>query len=267
MDYDRNDALLHWIFRQTQGDAWFRPNEENISSGVALRVNDRQFLFLSLIAIHSPLYSHPGIPHIPLRNSLSRTLRGCRLRSQPPRRSQSPFRCSTRRSRRSVRPSFSPSTLSIHPPASSPEDSAIYVDSQTQIQILDSILLLPHADREQSAAFIVSLFLSPFHNSSYSPHIPARRTHPHHLVRIPRPHRSPLPRHRRPSHKAPLSLQALPSIILLQCTPLRRRFSRPFKRRSSFRPRLQLAQVSQPSRTFKTSISQTSRSRRQRSLW
>ena len=39
MDYDRNDALLHWLFRQTQGDAWFRPNEENISSGVALRVN------------------------------------------------------------------------------------------------------------------------------------------------------------------------------------------------------------------------------------
>lgn len=40
MDYDRNDALLHWLFRQTQGDAWFRPNEENISSGVALRIND-----------------------------------------------------------------------------------------------------------------------------------------------------------------------------------------------------------------------------------
>ncbi|KAF8154692.1 hypothetical protein B0H34DRAFT_799447 [Crassisporium funariophilum] len=40
MDYDRNDALLHWLFRQTQGDAWFRPNEENISSGVALRVSD-----------------------------------------------------------------------------------------------------------------------------------------------------------------------------------------------------------------------------------
>ena len=53
MDYDRNDALLHWIFRQTQGDAWFRPNEENISSGVALRVNDRQFLSLSLSPSHS----------------------------------------------------------------------------------------------------------------------------------------------------------------------------------------------------------------------
>ncbi len=40
MDYDRNDALLHWLFRQTQGDTWFRPNEEHISSGVALRISD-----------------------------------------------------------------------------------------------------------------------------------------------------------------------------------------------------------------------------------
>lgn len=48
MDYDRNDALLHWIFRQTQGDAWFRPNEENISSGVALRVSDHGLFILYL---------------------------------------------------------------------------------------------------------------------------------------------------------------------------------------------------------------------------
>ena len=26
MDYDRYDALLHYIFKQTQGDAWFRPD-------------------------------------------------------------------------------------------------------------------------------------------------------------------------------------------------------------------------------------------------
>ncbi|KAF5309047.1 hypothetical protein D9619_013574 [Psilocybe cf. subviscida] len=40
MDYDRNDALLHWLFKQTQGDAWFRPNEAHITGGVALRVGD-----------------------------------------------------------------------------------------------------------------------------------------------------------------------------------------------------------------------------------
>jgi hypothetical protein len=39
MDYDRWDALLHYLFRQTQGDAWFRPDEP-VSSGVALRVSD-----------------------------------------------------------------------------------------------------------------------------------------------------------------------------------------------------------------------------------
>ena len=49
MDYDRNDALLHWLFRQTQGDAWFRPNEENISSGIALRVNDGIFILFALL--------------------------------------------------------------------------------------------------------------------------------------------------------------------------------------------------------------------------
>lgn len=40
MDYDRYDAFLHHIFKQTQGDAWFRPNEDNLSAGVALRVDD-----------------------------------------------------------------------------------------------------------------------------------------------------------------------------------------------------------------------------------
>lgn len=55
MDYDSYDAVLHWIFRsvrlsqspwgwyiltssQTQGDAWFKPTEENIAAGVCLRV-------------------------------------------------------------------------------------------------------------------------------------------------------------------------------------------------------------------------------------
>ncbi|KAF7297159.1 Glyco-trans-2-like domain-containing protein [Mycena indigotica] len=39
MDYDRYDALLHYLFKQTQGDAWFRPDEP-VSSGIALRVSD-----------------------------------------------------------------------------------------------------------------------------------------------------------------------------------------------------------------------------------
>lgn len=58
MDYDRNDALLHWIFRQTQGDAWFRPNEEHISSGVALRISDG--MCRSGIRDPQPINGHPA---------------------------------------------------------------------------------------------------------------------------------------------------------------------------------------------------------------
>ena len=46
MDYDRYDAFLHHIFKQTQGDAWFRPSEENLSAGVALRVEPGKFIYL-----------------------------------------------------------------------------------------------------------------------------------------------------------------------------------------------------------------------------
>lgn len=36
---------------------------------------------------------------------------------------------------------------------------AIYIDSDTRIQILDSMAYLPRADKEQCGAFIVRLFL------------------------------------------------------------------------------------------------------------
>ncbi|KAF8488446.1 glycosyl transferase family group 2-domain-containing protein [Russula emetica] len=43
MDYDAYDALLHRIFRQTQGDAWFKPSAENIHAGVCLRIQTGQY--------------------------------------------------------------------------------------------------------------------------------------------------------------------------------------------------------------------------------
>lgn len=43
MDYDRYDAFLHHIFKQTQGDLWFRPNEDAVSVGVALRADDGDY--------------------------------------------------------------------------------------------------------------------------------------------------------------------------------------------------------------------------------
>lgn len=38
-DYDAYDAILHHIFKQTQGEAWFKPQEESVQAGVALRVD------------------------------------------------------------------------------------------------------------------------------------------------------------------------------------------------------------------------------------
>ena len=43
MDYDRYDAFLHYIFKQTQGDPWFRPSEDNIAIGVALHVESSEY--------------------------------------------------------------------------------------------------------------------------------------------------------------------------------------------------------------------------------
>ena len=37
-----------------------------------------------------------------------------------------------------------------------PDDQTVYVDANTRIQILDTMLALPAADKEQCAAFIVS---------------------------------------------------------------------------------------------------------------
>ena len=39
---------------------------------------------------------------------------------------------------------------------SGPDDTSIYVDANTRIQVLETMMDLPTADKEQSAAFIVS---------------------------------------------------------------------------------------------------------------
>ncbi|KAF9004624.1 glycosyl transferase family group 2-domain-containing protein [Cyathus striatus] len=123
MDYDRNDALLHWLFRQTQGDAWFRPNEENISSGVALRVSDGT-----------------GIPEyrvFPYENA-----------------SLEPFETAVCALNPVVAVKVRSAAVHAALAEVSPEDKSIYVDANTRIQILETILLLPQAEKEQCAAFI-----------------------------------------------------------------------------------------------------------------
>ncbi|KAF8664111.1 hypothetical protein AX16_000801 [Volvariella volvacea WC 439] len=120
MDYDRNDALLHWLFRQTQGDAWFRPNEENISSGVALRINDSpEFRVFP--------YENVALEPFEAAVSVLNPVVAVKVRS-----------------------------AAVHAALAEigPEDKSIYVDANTRIQVMDTMLLLPNADKEQCAAFI-----------------------------------------------------------------------------------------------------------------
>ncbi|EIW76066.1 hypothetical protein CONPUDRAFT_158837 [Coniophora puteana RWD-64-598 SS2] len=119
MDYDRYDATLHYIFKQTQGDAWFRPNEENLSCGVCLRIDDGSFRVFP--------YENAALEPFEVAVSQLNPAVAVKVRS-----------------------------AAVHACLSEggPEDKSIYVDSDTRIQILDSMIYLPHAEKEQSAAFI-----------------------------------------------------------------------------------------------------------------
>ncbi|KAF8816381.1 hypothetical protein BYT27DRAFT_7183930 [Phlegmacium glaucopus] len=123
MDYDRNDALLHWLFRQTQGDAWFRPNEENISSGVALRVNDAA--------------GSPEFRVFPYENA-----------------NLEPFETAVAALNPVVAVKVRSAAVHAALAEVAPDERNIYVDAETRIQILETLLMLPQADREQCAAFI-----------------------------------------------------------------------------------------------------------------
>ncbi|KAG6856108.1 hypothetical protein H0H87_007360 [Tephrocybe sp. NHM501043] len=119
MDYDSFDAVLHWIFRSTQGDAWFKPSEENISAGVCLRVDTGQFRVFP--------YENPYL---------------------------APFEAAVR----SLNPLVAVKIRSaaVHSALATVSDDAgaIYIDVDTRIQVLESVNHLPKADKEQCGAFI-----------------------------------------------------------------------------------------------------------------
>ncbi|KAI0827193.1 glycosyl transferase family group 2-domain-containing protein [Trametes gibbosa] len=119
MDYDRYDAFLHHIFKQTQGDAWFRPNEDNIAVGVALRVDNGEYRLFP--------YENLGLE---------------------------PFEAAVRVLNPAV--AVKVRSAAVHAAFSEvgPQDRSIYIDANTRIQILDTMVDLPTADKEQSAAFI-----------------------------------------------------------------------------------------------------------------
>uniref|UniRef100_A0A8H7XRP5 Glycosyltransferase 2-like domain-containing protein n=1 Tax=Psilocybe cubensis TaxID=181762 RepID=A0A8H7XRP5_PSICU len=119
MDYDSFDAVLHWIFRTTLGDAWFKPTEENISAGVCLRVEPGQFRVFP--------YENPYLI---------------------------PFEAAVRGLNPLV--AVKVRTAAVHSALGTvAEDAtAIYIDQNTRIQILDTVSHLPKADKEQCGAFI-----------------------------------------------------------------------------------------------------------------
>ncbi|RDX50631.1 hypothetical protein OH76DRAFT_1402239 [Lentinus brumalis] len=119
MDYDAYDALLHHIFRQTQGDAWFKPTEENIHAGVCLRVDPGVFRVFP--------YENPYLEPFEAAVRLLNPVVAVKLRSA------------------AIHAALA--TIKL-------DADAIYVDDNTRIQILDSISLLGTADKEQSGAFI-----------------------------------------------------------------------------------------------------------------
>ncbi|KAK7015029.1 Glyco-trans-2-like domain-containing protein [Favolaschia claudopus] len=137
MDYDRWDALLHYLFKQTQGDAWFRPDEP-VSSGVALRVSDASIAGGSSGG-NTPTGQRAGPEFrvFPYENPALEPFETAVAALNP----QVAVK---------VRSAASHAALAEIPP----EDKSLYVDANTRIQILDTMLMLPNADKEQCAAFI-----------------------------------------------------------------------------------------------------------------
>ncbi|KIK65212.1 hypothetical protein GYMLUDRAFT_386618 [Collybiopsis luxurians FD-317 M1] len=119
MDYDNYDAVLHYLWARTQGDAWFKPTEENISAGVCLRVEQGRFRVF-------PYENRYLVPFETAVRQLNPVV-AIKVRS-----------------------------AAVHAAlATVPEDStAIYLDIGTRIQILETLSQLPSADKEQCGAFI-----------------------------------------------------------------------------------------------------------------
>ncbi|KAK7472064.1 hypothetical protein VKT23_000178 [Stygiomarasmius scandens] len=120
MDFDKYDALLHHIYKHTS-DSWLKPHEENLTSGVALRINDDPVEFR--------VFPYENI-------------------------SLEPFETAARKLNPAVAVKIRSAAVHAALAQVPPDNDSLYVDVNTRIQVLDNILSLPFADREQCAAFI-----------------------------------------------------------------------------------------------------------------
>jgi hypothetical protein len=157
MDYDRYDATLHYIFKQTQGDAWFRPHEDSVPPGVCLRTHEGQFrVFPYETAALAPFEAAVAAlnPQVAVK----------------------------------VRSAAVHAAL-----AEQAIDDCIYVDSNTRIQVLDSMVLLPQAEKDQNAAFIRDERVLVVWSDSLDTIIPIARDFEDRLIRLLWRTRPPLP--------------------------------------------------------------------------
>ncbi|KAG9044384.1 hypothetical protein FS842_001486 [Serendipita sp. 407] len=120
-DYDSFDAILHHIFKQTQGEAWFKPTEESLQAGVALRVENNPARFR--------VFPYENLSLVPFEAAVRalNPLVAVKIRS-----------------------------ASVHAALATAHerDNGLYIDQETRIQIIETIAELPTADKEQSAAFV-----------------------------------------------------------------------------------------------------------------
>ncbi|CAL1710811.1 unnamed protein product [Somion occarium] len=150
MDYDRYDAFLHHIFKQTQGDAWFRPNEDNLSAGVALRVDNG-----------------PEFRVFPYENL-----------------NLEPFEAAVSALNPAVAVKVRSAAVHAAFAEVAPDEHSIYVDSNTRIQILETMMDLPTADKEQCAAFIRDERVMVIWSDSIDTIIPTSRDFEERLIKL-----------------------------------------------------------------------------------
>ncbi|KAK7018371.1 Glyco-trans-2-like domain-containing protein [Favolaschia claudopus] len=119
MDYDSGDALVQYLFKKTQGDAWFKPSEENVSAGVCLRVEPGCFRVFP--------YENPYLVPFEAAVRALNPLVAIKVRS-----------------------------AAVHAALATVPDDApcIYISHDTRIQIIDSMAHLPQAEKEQCGAFL-----------------------------------------------------------------------------------------------------------------
>ena len=126
------------IVSQTQGDAWFKPSEENVSAGVCVRIETGHFRVFP--------YDNPFLAPFEAAIRGLNPLVAVKIRS-----AAAHSALSTTQVVAFVYDANNADSSTYSPDSA----DALYLDANTRIQILDTVAHLPKADKEQCAAFLV----------------------------------------------------------------------------------------------------------------